>query len=300
MERFYSNGKLLLTAEYVVLDGVSALAIPTTFGQSLEVEKAKNKSSWKSIDHQGNVWFQSKFSLDNDIIIFEEDNTTANTLVKILNAAKELNPEFLLDSTNLDITTKLDFPNDWGLGSSSTLINNIADWAHIDAYKLLEMTFGGSGYDIACAQYDHPVLYQLKDGKPIVQLPDFYPSFTEHLYFVHLNKKQNSREGVAQYERYRKSVEEALSIINHITSKLITCNNLEEFNELITLHEQTIGNIIKQKPVKELFFNDFNGAIKSLGAWGGDFILVSSKTSPEAYFKEKGFHTIISYNDMIL
>ena len=31
---FYSNGKLLLTSEYVVLDGAIALAIPTRLGQS--------------------------------------------------------------------------------------------------------------------------------------------------------------------------------------------------------------------------------------------------------------------------
>ena len=44
----------------------------------------------------------------------------------------------------------------------------------------------------------------------------------------------------------------------------------------------------------------FNGVIKSLGAWVGDFILVIAKENPSGYFKERGFRTIVSYKDMIL
>ncbi|PIZ07449.1 MAG: GHMP kinase, partial [Flavobacteriaceae bacterium CG_4_10_14_0_8_um_filter_34_31] len=40
---FYGNGKLLLTSEYLVLDGAKALAIPTKYGQYLEVEKLSEK-----------------------------------------------------------------------------------------------------------------------------------------------------------------------------------------------------------------------------------------------------------------
>ncbi len=38
MTTFRSNGKLLLTAEYLVLDGARAIALPTKLGQSLTVE----------------------------------------------------------------------------------------------------------------------------------------------------------------------------------------------------------------------------------------------------------------------
>ena len=38
---YYSNGKLLLTGEYVVLDGAEALAVPTRFGQNLTVKQVK-------------------------------------------------------------------------------------------------------------------------------------------------------------------------------------------------------------------------------------------------------------------
>jgi hypothetical protein len=41
------------------------------------------------------------------------------------------------------------------------------------------------------------------------------------------------------------------------------------------------------------------GAIKSLGAWGGDFILASGNQKTPNYFHEKGFKTVISYSEMI-
>lgn len=38
MISFKSNGKLLLTGEYLVLDGAVALALPTKMGQIMTVE----------------------------------------------------------------------------------------------------------------------------------------------------------------------------------------------------------------------------------------------------------------------
>lgn len=68
MIKFNSHGKLLLTGEYVILSGALALAIPTKYGQSLEVvPNNKNKLFWKSIDEKGNVWFDDAFNL-NEIV----------------------------------------------------------------------------------------------------------------------------------------------------------------------------------------------------------------------------------------
>jgi hypothetical protein len=49
-----------------------------------------------------------------------------------------------------------------------------------------------------------------------------------------------------------------------------------------------------------LLFNDYKGAIKSLGAWGGDFILVTGNEDSISYFKKKGYNTIIPYSKMVL
>jgi mevalonate kinase len=299
---FYSNGKLLITGEYLVLDGALSLALPTQFGQSLNIETIEEaKLIWKSIDEKGNVWFMDVFIIKDNEILQEIQNGSnlSKRLIQIINVAKQLNPEFL-SKDGFKVITQLDFSQFWGLGSSSTLINNIAKWAKIDAYQLLEYTFGGSGYDIACAQHNVPITYQLKKSDRDIHKIDFIPEFKNNLYFVHLNKKQNSRDGIAKYKVNKSDSTIAISEISDITSKIIECTSLNLFETLLTSHEHLISKIIKQKPVKELLFNDFEGAIKSLGAWGGDFILVTSKDNPKDYFKSKGYQTIISYAKMVL
>ena len=301
-QTFYSNGKLLITGEYLVLDGALALAIPTKYGQSLSAEPAEsNQSKWESFDHDRNLWFEADFSLKNGFQFSDvKDREIADRLVEILNAAKKKNPLFLNDVTGLKIKTHLDFPRDWGLGTSSTLINNIAQWADIDPYKLLEDTFGGSGYDIACAQHNTPITYQLeKDGRTIIE-HDFNPKFKDNLYFVFLNKKQNSRDGIATYKKNKINNNSAISEISAITNDMISCTRLDTFQFLMQSHEIIIAEIIKRMPVKELLFKDFKGSVKSLGAWGGDFVLVASEDNPQQYFKEKGFDTVIPYRDMVL
>ncbi|MFD1614681.1 GYDIA family GHMP kinase [Gelatiniphilus marinus] len=312
---FNSNGKLLLTGEYVVLDGALSLAIPTKYGQSLDIESIReSKLIWKSLDEKGRVWFEDAFEIINNEISHSvrNDNTISGRLLQILNATKELNPDFLNSNGGFKITTKLDFPRHWGLGTSSTLINNMAQWAKVDAYQLLENTFRGSGYDIACAQHNTPITYQILNSLNAISLAisndkkrnvvdvDFNPSFKENLYFVYLNQKQNSRDGIAQYKNNTSDLSGSISEINKITKNIITCNRLDDFISLIEKHESIISKIIKQDPVKERLFNDFNGGLKSLGAWGGDFILVVSNDNPENYFKTRGYQTLIPYRDMIL
>ena len=314
-QTFYSHGKLLLTAEYVVLDGALALALPTKFGQSLSIKSIDEfKLKWKSFDEKGAVWFEENYDFSEIVFPFVFEYSTnsleenrlspeAKTLLSILHHAHKINPLFLsayLDTEQgIEVTTQLDFPKNWGLGTSSTLINNIANWATIDAYELLAKTFGGSGYDIACAQYQKAITYQLLD-KRIVNEVHFFPDFKRDLYFVYLNKKQNSRDGISQYKANTSTNYQAISEITDITNQMLVCKSLEAFETLIETHEQIISKLIKQQPIKAALFNDFDGSIKSLGAWGGDFILVTSKNNPTAYFKNKGLDVVIPFTDMVL
>ena len=65
-------------------------------------------------------------------------------------------------------------------------------------------------------------------------------------------------------------------------------------------HETIMSELLDTKTIKELLFPDFSGTIKSLGAWGGDFVLVVAAHDPTEYFRAKGFDTILRYQDMIL
>jgi len=68
-------------------------------------------------------------------------------------------------------------------------------------------------------------------------------------------------------------------------------------------HEQIISTELGMPKIKDKHFSDFDGSIKSLGAWGGDFCMVASKLSSveiSSYFASKGLNTVLSYEDMAL
>lgn len=309
MNTFYSNGKLLLTAEYFVLNGATALALPTKFGQDLTVKKTNSKQLiWKSYTKNNNCWLKVVFSLPklqitNATFTSEEDggkDTIAEDLLKILLEVQQLNPKFLKEETGFEVTTKLTFPRNWGLGTSSTLINNLAQWANVNPYKLLEKTFGGSGYDIACATCNYPILYTKNKNKPKVELADFSPNFKENLYFVYLNKKQNSRFAIKKFKQNKHKITNQIEIITQLTNRTLKTKTLLEFEKILKEHEILTAKLLEEKPVQELLFSDYFGQIKSLGAWGGDFILATGNKETPNYFKKKGFHTVIPYEKIIL
>ena len=299
---FYSNGKLLITGEYLVLDGAKAFALPTKFGQSLIIEETEGQIiDWKSFDSDGSIWFEDKISFSSIIRKERLDvaNTIKNTLIEILHEAYLINSNFINSSKGYTIITELTFPKTWGLGTSSTLINNIALWLQIDAFELLKRSFGGSGYDIACAQNNSPIVYQLVNEKAVVEKVNFNPDYTDKIYFVYLNKKQNSKAAIASYYGKRGSVDKSISNSNAITKAVIEAATAEEFGSALQNHEMELSSILELPTVKEVFFPDFDGVIKSL-SWGGDFVMSVSKENPTDYFKSKGFEIVIPYEEMIV
>jgi mevalonate kinase len=174
---YYSNGKLLITGEYLVLDGAKSLALPTKFGQYLKISSGVlGQINWSSFDYDNSIWFEETIYF-NEIVNFQHAGNLSEreTLIKILHEAYLLNSGFLDLSLGYSIATLLTFPKFWGLGTSSTLINNIAQWLQIDAFVLLNNSFGGSGYDIACAQHDSAIVYRLENELPIVNLVALHP-----------------------------------------------------------------------------------------------------------------------------
>ena len=299
---FYSNGKLLITGEYLVLDDAKALALPTKYGQNLVVENSTNQEiKWASYDADGTIWFDETI-LFADIIttIPFEKESVKNTLITILRTAHQLNPNIISDSDGFVVSTQLSFPRQWGLGTSSTLLNNIALWFQIDAFTLLNKSFGGSGYDIACAQNNTPILYHLEQQKPIVEAVNFDPAFSKNIYFVYLNQKQSSKDAIASYKEKKNNLDTQKELINQLTQAVLNAETKSSFVQALEDHEKVMSSILETKTVKESLFRDFNGTIKSLGAWGGDFVLVYSKENPKQYFLDKGYQTIIEYSDMIL
>ena len=296
MKSFYSNGKILITSEYLVLAGAKAFAIPCKKGQYLKFKSLDNKTlSWKSYDHNGALWFEAIFELPTINIIKASEILIAKKLKVLLNLAKKENPNFLLEGG--EVITFLEFNKNWGLGSSSTLISNIASWAKVNPYHLGKKSFGGSGYDIACSHTSGPIVYTKKGINPKIENVNFSPSFVDQLFLIYLNKKIDTQKAIKNFNHNSISYS-TIKKINSITDKIIASDTLDKFEYNLNLHEIVLSKILQKKPIKEKLFSDFQGSIKSLGAWGGDFILATGNKSSKKYFSDKGFTTIIPLNEI--
>lgn len=297
---YYAHGKLLLTAEYFVLLGAKAIALPLQYGQRMDVVNGRQKQvvSWKAFMQEG-LWFSCDFQLPDLQIIHSSDVEKAVILQDALKTIQQMNPEFKLNK-GLDIHTKIDFHNQWGLGSSSTLIANLASWAKVDPFRLNERIFNGSGFDIACASADGPIFYE-KDKHP--QKVDLNYPFFDHLYFIYSGSKKSTRNEVRRFLTEGAVSGGQIEEINAISEAIAETKKLDEFQYLMVKHEKLVSGLLQMPTVKETYFNDFNGEVKSLGAWGGDFYLVATPMDDRCvlqYFKEKGLRVVFPWEELIL
>lgn len=296
--RIFSPGKLMITGEYAVLQGAEAFAIPSKLGQYLEYTELSDENKvveWTALDHKGTEWLKVVFD-SKDLEVLEcNSEPQAKALQRLLQIARSLNPSFLQEKC-AKVTTILEFDRNWGLGTSSTLIANVAKWAEVDAFTLSEHSFGGSGYDVAVAMVGSELIYSLPPAWDsfVWQAP-----FKSKLFFVYRNKKQNSRDAVARVKSQKMS-DANIQRISNITREIAVCNELDPFQLLITEHEQLISEHLNLPPVKEDLFQDYPYAMKSLGAWGGDFILACGDESTKSYFANKGFDTVLEYSEILI
>lgn len=308
MEKFRANGKFLLTGEYLVLQGATALALPLKLGQSLEVNTLNINNGvihWDAFTPKG-FWFSAMLNKSDLTVRASDDMEKAEMLSKIFQVVKSLNPNILQENCDYSFTTHLEFDRNWGLGSSSTLISCLSQWANVNPYEVLKRTMGGSGYDIACATASTPILYRLKNGNPVVEEADFKPEFSDKLFFVYQNHKQSSGKEVKSFKErlktndFSKEISE-VSVMSDVLSGQCLAG-FDDFCAIMERHEEIIGSCICQNPLKTQFA-DFQGVIKSLGAWGGDFFLAATRL-PEAevrrYFEERGLTTVFRFEEMVI
>ena len=297
---FYSHGKLLLTAEYAVLEGVKALTVPTKRGQLLKVRHTSDRTiKWQSFTITGELWIDCVFDFEFNCLSYK--NSSAGVVAQlaiILKTLNRLSPHYFAEG--VAITTHLEFPRDWGLGSSSTLINNLAQWLGINPYLLLEETMGGSGYDIAAAQSETALFYTRNKFDPHITPVLFSPPFKDRLFFVHLNQKQNSRAAIARFKERKPLDSVTKKRLEAIGALFLVTKKESDFQALLKEHESITASFLGQTPIQERLFPDFDGQIKSLGAWGGDFILAAGDKTTIDYFTQKGYSTIFGYSDFIL
>jgi mevalonate kinase len=294
----------LLSGEYLVLKGAKALAFPVKFGQSLRVTENAEKGviAWESLQHT-ETWFEGRFDMDCFDVLSASDAEVAQKLSMLFRILKELNPAFLQDVQAISCESQLSFDRKWGLGSSSTLVHLLSQWAQVNPYELLRKSFGGSGYDIACADAMGPLFFQIENTIPKVQEADFSPSFSDQLYFVYLGKKQFSDREVSRFSKNAEVSQQDIDRISRISEHLTKVQQQQDFDALLLEHEEILVRILNQNRIQQSLFPDFPGVVKSLGAWGGDFVLASSCMTQQeckAYFSSRNYPILIPFAEMLL
>lgn len=285
MISFRANGKLLLTSEYVILNGAKAIAVPTKLGQTLDYLKGDENLQWTALNSDGEKWITGEVEKSKNLLNVKRLITEAMKIAGLSKFPKG------------KVITKLEFSKDWGLGSSSTLTSLIAQWFSIDPMELHFQTSQGSGYDVACAQASQPIFYQKLDKvyfKEYIELK--WPK--KSIYFLYLGKKKRSHEAIKSYLPNPKN---NIKDFTDLTDKLYEARTTESLIRLINIHENLMGIHLGEKSLPNEIFYDKNIGAKSLGAWGGDFGMFIIRNQKQVdYLKKKNPNTFFSWDEIIL
>ena len=283
-----ANGKLLITGEYFVLDGAKALAFPTRYGQSLTVTTSPD-FSWKSYDHLNSLW-----------LTISNNRTSSEIEKKLLEILESIDGFEMNNSFEM----KMDFPRKWGLGSSSTLIALLADYFKVNPYELNNKMFQGSGYDRACAFSKTPILYSNQDKySPKIDSAQISDNIKQYCYFAYLNKKQDSREGINLYKKLGKDKSEFIEEISIITAELIEKQNLQDWIYLLGKHEEIISSSLSLPRAADTILKGLPFFSKSLGAWGGDFVMIVTEANYESVktdLTKIGLENIFTFSELLV
>jgi mevalonate kinase len=301
---YFSNGNLLIAGEYFVLEGAKAFAVPLKYGQEMQVDKLTNENNtihW-SVLELSKPLFSVDFDSEKLDISSQFPNERSLRLQQILRALKSLKPDLFREKRSYWVRCNIEFNLNWGWGSSSSLMCNLASWAGTDPFKLNRLVSSGSGYDIATSGSQTPVFFRIVDKKQSIEPATFNPPFKENIVFIYTGRKQNSQDSIlrniASIRKYRKMV----PVISWLSEKMSCEKNIGEFIGYVAEHEKILSGILNMQRIKEMYFRDFDGELKSLGAWGGDFIMAVSPGSSEyisKYFRMKGIHTMFRFENII-
>jgi len=91
--------------------------------------------------------------------------------------------------------------------------------------------------------------------------------------------------------------------ISAIGKALVKAETLGLFESLLSEHEEIMSAVLGIMPVKKHLFRGHQGIVKSLGAWGGDFVMVTSHDTDEVFRRQmgnRGFNTVFSWDELVL
>jgi hypothetical protein len=296
MNSIFSAGKIILMGEYAVLHGSDALCLPLATGQNLSAKPSdENLIQWKWKYRQHIL---ADFSLFCDSLESNQPSTGdfrwARALIELI---RQHNPYFLTTGTILEFENF--FPPEWGLGSSSATISSLCRMAGVDPYIINAAHTGGSGADIAATTAPGWFLYRKTNNSPLVwPLPFDYPH-AGNSFFIYTGKKQATQSHVKEISHSIQAEDIDWKLTNAPLYRFLCCSTVPEAMKCISDHEQIIGNAIQMEAVGNRF-DDFPGRIKSLGAWGGDYLLAVTQQDEafvRNYFHQRELNTVFNWHE---
>lgn len=301
---FHSNGKLMLAGEYAVIADSKALAASLSCGQSLSVSfnsDGPHEVLWKTFEGESQT-VEFNFPIEDIDQKRYKPEGERGFLLLLLRAARRIDKRFLAERGLYVVESTIETGLKPGMGMSSSLISNIAFWANVNPYRLNRIISKGSGYDVAAARSSGIITYRKNCNEPEIQTVSLPENILNKLFLVHLNEKENTEKSISLYLNLLRTKKKAILSINEIIDKMLKVNTVEGFGGLMEKHDLILAKILSRKTAKQIHFSNFNGWIKSSGAWGGDYVLALSEDSDEnvkKYFVDKGFKSVIKLNELL-
>jgi mevalonate kinase len=294
----------MLCGEYAVTIGVEALALPVSAGQWMHVWEFDSPASqdriiWEAKELGGETWLNEGFALPL-VESVEDDSVERKTLLKLLMMAPK---ETWKSGKSYRIETQLEFDRKSGLGSSSTLVSNFAQFAGLDAQRLQRKVFGGSGYDVAVGSVGRGLVFW-KDGDENHWGPwSLNASLTENWFVVFLGEKQNSRASLNNVKERLQEIQQddfMLHQLQQVAGAVKMAQQITMLEAGLEMWQALLGmSLGLETPYQQFGFQPVKGGLcKWLGAWGGDMLLVNQTflTTQSAQLKS---YTIQPWNQLV-
>jgi hypothetical protein len=160
----------------------------------------------------------------------------------------------------------------------------------------------GSGYDVACAIADRAILYSLRGDVPHFEPVSFHPPWADRIYFVWLGSKQSTALHIKEIASRLHPSGDEVRYFSRLTRDMLGARELHAFRACMEEHEAKLSELTGQERVSVTRFPRLQGSVKSLGAWGGDFVMIASEQEPDVlynYLDKLGFTTRFRFKDLI-
>ncbi len=296
MKSYFAPGKVMLTGEYLVLNGFDSFALPTHFGQSMQVWDFNTPGAQNDFllfvakDFEGHTWLQCRIELPT-IKILEFDESQSIEVDRIQKILQKADLSAWKIGQSYRIETTLQFNKLHGLGSSSTLISLMAQFLKLDPLELQFEIFGGSGYDVAVAVAQKPIVYWLSATDSNWDFWSLNPELTENWEVVFLGKKMDSRKSIHSIQDKLNEIAEDefyTAQFDHILQLTKQAKDISSLEASLEMYQKLLSDSTElETPYQTLNITPINkGLCKWLGAWGGDMMLVNKTildTYPEAF-----------------